>query len=279
MSRRNTPAKWNADFSLQLKRKARTQVRAPKRYLNLLILLSIVLTSCTSAPKNSAPAITFKNTVVSLTFDDGDADNYAVRSVLAENNLRATFYVVSGFTGTNGYMTEDQLRDLYNDGNEIGGHTLSHTNVPDLNGADLEREICQDRTNLLAHGFEVTSFAYPYGHYDEKSKQMVMDCGYKNARGVSGGPDMIPPVDMYVLNAMPYIVKDTRFPKMTRYVTEVENDGGGWVIFVFHHVCDGCNEYAIKYDVFNQFAKWLGEQQANGLIVKTMSEAANPKQQ
>jgi hypothetical protein len=76
---------------------------------------------------------------------------------------------------------------------------------------------------------------------------------------------------------MPYIVKDTRFPKMTRYVTEVENDGGGWVIFVFHHVCDGCNEYAIKLNVFDQFAKWLGEQQANGLVVKTMSEVANPK--
>lgn len=264
-----------ADLNRQFQNKTRTRIRAPKTLFFLLAL--ILLVSCTSSPEPAAPALTFKNTVVSLTFDDGDADNYAVRDILARNNLRATFYVVSGFTGTNGYMTEDQLRDLYNDGNEIGGHTLSHSNVPDLSGADLEREICQDRKNLLAHGFEVNSFAYPYGHYDDESKQMVVDCGYSNARGVSGGPDTIPPVDMYALNAMPYIVKDTRFPKMTRYVTEVENDGGGWVIFVFHHVCDGCNEYAIKLSVFDQFAKWLGEQQANGLVVKTMSEVANPK--
>ncbi|MBK8619594.1 MAG: polysaccharide deacetylase family protein [Anaerolineales bacterium] len=108
--------------------------------------------------------------MVSLTFDDGDADNYLVRSVLTENDLRATFYVVSGFTGTDGYMTEQQLKDLHADGNEIGGHTLSHSKLTDVRGADLKREVCEDRMNLLAHGFEVTSFAYPYGHYDAEVK-------------------------------------------------------------------------------------------------------------
>ena len=96
-----------------------------------------------------------------------------------------------------------------------------------------------------------------------------MDCGYGNARGVSDGPEMTQPVDTYGLRAMPYIVSDTRFPKMTRYVTEAENGGGGWVIFVFHHVCDGCDQYAISPDVFAEFAQWLGEQR---LVVKTVGE-------
>lgn len=246
-----------------------------KLFLKLTIFLLIILTGCNSAPAKAD--VIFKNTVVSLTFDDGDADNYAVRSVLAENNLHATFYIVSGFTNSTGYMTEDQLRDLYNDGNEIGGHTLNHSNLPDVRGADLNREICQDRSNLLAYGFNVTSFAYPYGHYDAVAMQAVIDCGYSNARGVSGGPDSIPPKDAYDLQAMPYIVRDTRFPKMTRYVTEVENDGGGWVIFVFHHVCDDCNQYAIKPDTFSEFAQWLGEQQSNGLVIKTMDEVMGGK--
>jgi len=43
-------------------------------------------------PAPTKESISFKNTVVSLTFDDGDADNYSVRSILAENNLHATFY-------------------------------------------------------------------------------------------------------------------------------------------------------------------------------------------
>ncbi|MBK8822624.1 MAG: polysaccharide deacetylase family protein [Anaerolineales bacterium] len=248
----------------------------------ILTLLLILLTGCVNAPtvtdqpvptRTKEAGITFKNTVVSLTFDDGDADNYLVRSVLTENDLRATFYVVSGFTGTDGYMTEQQLKDLHADGNEIGGHTLSHSKLTDVRGADLKREVCEDRMNLLAHGFEVTSFAYPYGHYDAESKQVVMDCGYNNARGVVDGPDTFPPGDPFVLQAMPYVVSDTSFSKMFRYVTDVEKDGGGWVIFVFHHVCDGCDQYAVDLDTFSKFAAWLGSQQKNnGLIIKTVDE-------
>jgi peptidoglycan/xylan/chitin deacetylase (PgdA/CDA1 family) len=253
-----------------------------KQPLKSLALLLIILAGCASAPASPAPTvteenITFKNTVVSLTFDDGDADNYSVRSILAENNLRATFYVVSGFTNSNGYMTDDQLRDLYNDGNEIGGHTLSHVKLSDVRGEELKREVCQDRSNLTAYGFEVTSFAYPFGHYDDEAKQVVMDCGYGNARGVSDGPEALPPVNGYGLRAMPYIVSDTRLPKMIRYVTEVENNGGGWAIFVFHHVCDGCDQYAIDPEIFSKFSQWLGEQQSNGLVVQTVGEVMSGK--
>jgi peptidoglycan/xylan/chitin deacetylase (PgdA/CDA1 family) len=253
-----------------------------KQSLQSLALLLIILAGCTTAPAipastSTGKKVAFKNTVVSLTFDDGDADNYSVRSILAENNLHATFYVVSGFTNSNGYMTDGQLRDLYNDGNEIGGHTLSHVNLSDVRGEELKREVCQDRSNLVAYGFEVTSFAYPFGHYDDESKQVVMDCGYENARGVSDGPETVPPVDMYGLRAMPYIVSDTRLPKMMRYITQVNDAGGGWVIFVFHHVCDGCDQYAIKPDVFSRFAQWLGEQQSNGLVVRTVGEVVKEK--
>jgi peptidoglycan/xylan/chitin deacetylase (PgdA/CDA1 family) len=253
-----------------------------KQSLKSLAFLLVILAGCVTAPAIPEPTstgenVTFKNTVVSLTFDDGDADNYPVRSILAENSLHATFYVVSGFTNSNGYMTDGQLRDLYNDGNEIGGHTLSHMKLSDVRGEELRREVCQDRSNLVAYGFEVTSFAYPFGHYDDESRQVVMDCGYGNARGVSDGPETVPPADVYGLRAMPYVVSDTRLPKMMRYVTEVNDAGGGWVIFVFHHVCDSCDQYAIGLEVFSQFAQWLGEQQSNGLVIRTVGEEVRGK--
>lgn len=227
----------------------------------------------TILPSPIKQSIYYSNTTVTLTFDDGDADNYIVRDVLKENDLRATFYVVSGFTGTEGFMTEEQLRGLYEDGNEIGGHTLSHTKLSGVRGADLRKEICQDRLNLIAYGFEVTSFAYPFGFHDEESRQVVKDCGYNNARTVADGPEGIPPGNPFTLKAMPYIVQDTKFQKMFRYVMEVEQNGGGWAIFVFHHVCDGCDQYAVDYDTFSNFANWLGhQQQVNGLKVKTIDE-------
>jgi peptidoglycan/xylan/chitin deacetylase (PgdA/CDA1 family) len=246
--------------------------------INLIAFLllgcsQIATPSPEALPSATKQSIYYSNTTVTLTFDDGDADNYIIRDVLKKNNLHATFYVVSGFTGTNGYMTEEELRGLYEDGNEIGGHTLSHTKLSEVRDDELKKEICQDRLNLLAYGFEVTSFAYPYGFHDEESRQVVAECGYNNARTVADGPELISPDDLFTLKAMPYIVQDTAFAKMTRYVSGVEKEGGGWAIFVFHHVCDDCDQYAVSYDTFSRFADWLGHQQeANGLKVKTVDE-------
>jgi peptidoglycan/xylan/chitin deacetylase (PgdA/CDA1 family) len=235
------------------------------------VFIIVLITGCNASPTEN-PNAAFKNTVVSLTFDDGDADNYQVRPILKENNLHATFYIVSGFTGTPNFMTAEELRGLYEDGNEIGGHTLNHTGLDSVRGADLKREVCQDRLNLLAYGFDVRSFAYPYGKYDEEAKRTVAECGYNNGRIVTDGPDSIPPTDPYALQAMPYVVRDTLFLKMKHYVTETETNGGGWVIFTFHHVCDKCDKFAVTAEAFTKLAQWLKEQQQNGLIVKTVGE-------
>ncbi len=253
-------------------------MKLPHKLITLLI--TILLVGCGSVPiantkvpvANTKESSTFQKTVVSLTFDDGNADNYYVRPILKGTKLHATFYVVSGFTGKPNYLNRRQLRALYADGNEIGGHTLSHINLATVSGAELKREVCKDRLNLLARKFKVTSFAYPYGHYDDAARQAVIDCGYNSARAVSSGPESIPPADAYAIQAMPYIVKDTSFLKMTRYVSQVEENGGGWAIFVFHHVCDGCDQYSVPLETFLQFAQWLSEQQKNGLVIKTVGE-------
>lgn len=243
------------------------------------LLMILMLAGCGTATTSPVPeatptrkAFTFSNTVISLTFDDGDADNYQVRSVLVENNLHATFFIVSGFIGTDGYMTQEQLQGLYADGNEIGGHTRDHINLPDVHGSDLRYQVCQNRLDLQALGFDPVSFAYPYGHYDEASKQIVKDCGFGNARIVTGGPETIPPQNLYMLRAMPYIVQDTGVDKIRRYVRSIEQGGGGWGILTFHHVCDQCDQYSITFEAFKEFAGWLHEQQGRGLVVKTVGE-------
>ncbi len=244
------------------------------KILRALFVISIFLSAC-GAEKTSAPGgqpASFKKTVVSLTFDDGDADNYQIRSILKENNLRATFYVVSGFTGTEGYMTADELRGLYEDGNEIGGHTVNHLKLTEVRGAELKQEVCQNRVSLLSYGFAVRSFAYPFGQYDAEAARAVKECGYNSARIVTGGPEQIPPADPYALRAFPYVVKDSSVAKMQRYVTQAEEGGGGWVVFTFHHVCDRCDQYSIKPQAFARFAQWLGERKKEGLTIKTVGE-------
>ncbi len=51
-------------------------------------------------------------------------------------------------------------------GHEIGGHTLTHVDLVTVPATEARRQICDDRAALVAMGFPVTSFAYPFGSTD-----------------------------------------------------------------------------------------------------------------
>ena len=56
---------------------------------------------------------------------------------------------------------------------EIGGHTLDHANLTTVEKAEAEREVCNDRVNLINQGFQPTDFAYPYGAFNASVKSIV----------------------------------------------------------------------------------------------------------
>jgi peptidoglycan/xylan/chitin deacetylase (PgdA/CDA1 family) len=75
--------------------------------------------------------------------------------------MPATFYVVSGAVDAPGYLTREQLRTIAAQGQEIGGHTVTHPHLRSTGSPDeVRRQICGDRTTLANWGFRVTSFAY-----------------------------------------------------------------------------------------------------------------------
>jgi len=197
---------------------------------------------------------------VSLTFDDGNADNYSVAAIL--NNMECMHLLYPERTGGQQRIHDlEQLQTLQNDGNEIGGHTLDHIKLAGLDPGTLRHEICDDRKNLIAHGLTPISFAYPFGNYDEQVSQTVKDCGYSNARTILGGPQRMPFSDPYALLAFPYIVNDTGLAKMEAYVGGTAG-GRGWVIFIFHHVCDSCDFFSVKPEVLNDYIPWLANNRA-----------------
>src|SRR5919204_2275175 len=86
------------------------------------------------------------STVVTIQFDDGNADAYAAGQLLADRGMHATFYVNSGAIGSAGHMSWTQLHDLVAAGNEIGGHTLEHKNLKTLPTAGAGHQVCDERT-------------------------------------------------------------------------------------------------------------------------------------
>ncbi len=239
-------------------------------------VLAFSLGACGTVGRRAATVVASRPvqpTIVSLTFDDGNSDNFDAGSMLATNGLQATFYIPSGLVGTSGHMTWDEVTSLQAQGHEIGGHTVDHVSLRGIPAADLRHQVCDDHQNLQAHGFDPSSFAYPFGTYDEAAKAMVQRCGYTNARTISGGPEVVPPPDAFALKGMPYIVSDTDFNKLVRYVTGTRKDGGGWVILIFHHVCKGCDYFSVQPDVLERFTAWLvGQQTSGNITVRTVGE-------
>jgi endoglucanase len=211
-------------------------------------------------------------TVVSIQFDDGVADQIDTLPILNAHSMKATYYVNTGVVGDSAHMTWEQLGQLFAAGNEVAGHTLNHVNLKPLKTAEARVEVCQDRNNLIVHGFQPTSFAYPFGTFDDGSKQVVADCGYNSGRGVAGGTETIPPLDAYATRTPPNPKQGTTIETIESYVTAAEQNGGGWVQLVFHHLCTQCDAYSITPADFTALLDWLQPRAANGTIVKTTAE-------
>src|SRR5262245_52841362 len=68
-------------------------------------------------------------TIVTIQFDDGNADQYQALAWLNAHTMHATFYVNTSFIGDSSHLSWTQLQNLFAAGNDIGGHTLTHTNL------------------------------------------------------------------------------------------------------------------------------------------------------
>jgi peptidoglycan/xylan/chitin deacetylase (PgdA/CDA1 family) len=65
---------------------------------------------------------------------------------------------------------------------ELASHTIDHSDLTTLSGADLEREVAESR-HILRHdyGVPVKSFCYPAGRFDEEAIAAVEAAGYTTA--------------------------------------------------------------------------------------------------
>jgi peptidoglycan/xylan/chitin deacetylase (PgdA/CDA1 family) len=240
--------------------------------LAVLTVLMLLVAGAGSLSAATAP------TVVTIQFDDGVSDQYAALPLLTSHGMHATFYVNSGVIGDAAHMSWTQLQDLAAAGNEIAGHTLTHANIKKLKTGPARQEVCGDRVNLFDHGFQPVSFAYPFGSLDADAKAVVAACGYNSARGVSGVNDRrvfaetIPPADAYATRTPPNPKQNTTLATIEGYVTAAEDNGGGWIQLVFHHLCDQCDAYSISPANFTALLDWLQPRAATGTVVRTTAQ-------
>jgi len=107
-----------------------------------------------------------------LTFDDGDLSIYAiVFPLLKKYDIKATFFIITDFVGTVGYVNWDQLKeisDYRNAKNEklfsIGSHSLDHRRFDEIPTDQISRELSESKAVIEKKlGTSIEFFALPFG--------------------------------------------------------------------------------------------------------------------
>src|SRR4026208_802043 len=94
---------------------------------------------------SGAAAANVPDKLIVLTFDDSVASHYTVaRPLLKRYGFGASFFITEGFsfrTNKKDYMTWEQIRELHNDGFEIGNHTRDHLGVSPRTLGQLQEQL------------------------------------------------------------------------------------------------------------------------------------------
>ena len=94
--------------------------------------------------------------LVVLTFDDASRSHYTIaRPILKHYGFGATFFVTEGFDfkiNKDDYLSWGQIRELHEDGFEIGNHTRDHLGITDKTVGQFAEQLEGIASQCEAHG-------------------------------------------------------------------------------------------------------------------------------
>jgi peptidoglycan/xylan/chitin deacetylase (PgdA/CDA1 family) len=127
---------------------------------------------------------------VALTFDDGYREHLKIARFLARYGIRTTFFVITGLRTFMGkeLLSPSEVKEIASLGHEIGSHTVTHIDMTHTPEDVMLKELVESKkflSELL--GYEVNSFAYPYGPHSDTAARMARQV-YRVARTTYVGP-------------------------------------------------------------------------------------------
>jgi len=214
----------------------------------------------------------FNRPLVTLTFDDGYDNAYTeTLPLLQKYGFSSTQFITTGLIGQPGYLTIDQLKALSQSGQEIGSHSVTHTNMLTQTITQVRRELANSQTQLKRWlGMSVTNFSFPHGLYSGKIVNNTKNY-YQASRGVEesfNSKDNFNRYDIKVQN----IFSTTTSAQVQDWIDQAQTTNT-WLVLVYHSVKEQEGENDIYSITPAQLDSQLSLIKTSGLTVATMRQA------
>ena len=94
------------------------------------------------------PNITRKERELALMLDDGFRGIWDCRGYFYEHNIQPTIFIAKSLVGKEGYLNEDEIKELAAHGWMFQSHTVSHTSLNDFAIEQLDVELKESKLYL-----------------------------------------------------------------------------------------------------------------------------------
>lgn len=116
---------------------------------------------------------------VAIMLDDGFRGVWDCREFFFENKIQPTIFIAKSLVGTEGYLTENEIRHLDKKGWNFQSHTVSHLNLKKFSPEQLKYELKESKRYLEeVLGHPVNALCAPQGHFSNRVCEEAYRAGY-----------------------------------------------------------------------------------------------------
>lgn len=118
-----------------------------------------------------------ENPYIYLTFDLGYEAGYMekILEVLKQNDVHATFFITAHYLNSQ----PDLVKEMIDNGNIVGNHTVNHKSMPECNLETINKEVMDLHTAMYEKfGYEMKYIRPPKGEYSERTLAYTNSLNY-----------------------------------------------------------------------------------------------------
>jgi len=231
------------------------------RFPVMALIVVLALGTSIAWPESNMPGECLSRVMVTFSFDDGYNSVYCKAfPVLEKYDYKGTAFIITGEVGNAGYMNIGQIKELYENGWEIGSHTITHPHLTQLTDSEIEKELKGSKAALQKAGIEVQSFSSPYGQYDEKVMALIKRYYVSHRTSWPAGLNNVPleKGERYQLKAVS-IEADTTLEEAKEWIIRAKEEQK-WLILIFHRI-DEEGQYSWSSEELEELVKFAVEKE------------------